>query len=211
MQLRNQKLALGIFGFVVAFWTFIGGWMLLDPGVVERVDPLSMRQHLFYSRSLDSHVHRYQFAKTLLEKQKARSVADIASGACYGMKILREAVAVVDGYDKLCDNYVVNLDIDSWGKKYDAIVSFETIEHLERPEFFLSNVAQSAPVLILSAPVNEASTKNHFHKQHWSTRELQELLERYFRCEYYHYTPQGYQNGLDASSTNLFAVCKNPT
>ena len=162
------------------------------------------------SEVLREHLAQYQFAKRYAQEHNLQSVADIASGTCYGMDILKEAVPVVDGYDKedFCGNYVMDLDKEDWNRKYDAIVSFETIEHLANPEFFLENAVRSAPVLLLSAPVNEGPENPH-HLQHWSDEELPALLERYYAsCEYFHrvgdvYEPH-YIGGFD-----LFAVCRS--
>jgi len=157
------------------------------------------------------HLAQYQFARDYSEKHGFQSVADIASGTCYGMKMIQEVVPTVDGYDKedLCGNYVLDLDKEDWNRKYDAIVSFETIEHLARPEFFLENAVRSAPVLLLSAPVNEGPG-NEFHLQHWSLEELQELLERYYTCEYLHRVGDKYEPG-HIGGTDLFAVCRRKT
>lgn len=177
-----------------------------EPHIVERLDPQD--PEFKDTEVYREHMAQYQFAKRYFQEHKVHSVADIASGTCYGMQILKAVVAVVEGYDRedLCGNYVVNLDKQDWGRKYDAIVSFETIEHLARPEFFLRNAVRSAPLLIVSAPVNEGDA-NPYHLQHWTTEELQNLLARFYQCEYFHRVGDVYEPEY-VGGTDLFAVCK---
>ncbi len=130
------------------------------------------------------HVARYQFAKQFCAGKK---VADIACGTGYGSKILSEAAASVDGYDRelLCGNSVIDLETESWNKQYDVIVSFETIEHLADPHFFLENARKTTKQLIVSSPIGEFWGYNPHHKQVWTMPEFKALVEKYFRCAYY--------------------------
>ena len=178
------------------------------PGAIERIDPDDPAHQFHYGEAVREHLDQYTFAVNYSREHKLQSVADIASGTCYGMNMLQEVVPVVDGYDKLdlCGNYVIDLDIEDWNRQYDAIVSFETLEHLKNPEFFLANAARSAPILLLSTPVN-TGPGNPFHLQLWTTEEFQAVLERYYTCEYYHRVEVGYEPGLVGGS-DLFAVCE---
>ena len=203
--------AVSLLGWRLAPWQMA---LWLEPGVTplstrpddgERIDPRT----LVYQDSevLREHLAQYEFAKKYSQEHNFHSVADIASGTCYGMEILKQVVPVVDGYDKLdlCGNYVIDLDKEDWNRKYDAIVSFETVEHLANPGFFLANAARSAPVLILSTPVNEGPG-NHFHLQHWSNEEFQKLLESYYTCEYLHRVGDAYELAY-VGGVDFFAVC----
>ena len=196
--------------FGINWWEWWDEWRAVPPDahVVERIDPNDLEHQAQYAETLEEHLAQYQFAVDYSREHNFQSVADIASGTCYGMEMLQQVVPVVHGYDKedFCGNYVLDLDKQDWNRTYDAIVSFETIEHLANPEFFLANAVRSAPVLLLSAPVNERPGRNHYHLQHWSDEELRELLERYYSCEYFHrvgdrYEPD-YVGGID-----FFAVC----
>ena len=160
-------------------------------------------------RVIDEHVARYEFARDYSKEHQIRSAADIASGTCYGMEILKQAVAEVDGYDKkdFCSNYVVDLEKQGWAKQYDLIVSFETIEHLANPDFFLRNAARSAPLLIISTPVNEPAGKNIFHKQRWTPGEFRALLVPLYSCDFL------YQSGAEISKSvepqyYILGVCR---
>ena len=126
------------------------------------------------------HVARYEFAKPYCA---GRTVADIASGTGFGMDILRTVAKSVDGYDlePLGQQFVIDLEKQAWSRSYDVIVSFETIEHLSNPEFFLGNVKKSARTLILSAPLNERlGWTNPYHKQVWTDGGIKRLLRKFF-------------------------------
>lgn len=144
------------------------------------------------------HVERYKWAAQYL---KAGSrVLDLACGVGYGASILAAAghtVVAVDRSQEAIDyarlhyarasvtfmcstaelydprqNPVMN--------SFDAIVSFETIEHLRHPEPILEKWRDLAPLLIASVP-NEAvfphggMIKHHF--RHYRPFEFKELLE----------------------------------
>jgi 2-polyprenyl-3-methyl-5-hydroxy-6-metoxy-1,4-benzoquinol methylase len=147
--------------------------------VRERVTPGEFNDHVERE-----HVARYEFAKRFCH---GRAVADIACGTGYGMKILGAVASSVDGYDKepLCRNTVIDLDRESWTKSYDVIVSFETIEHLDQPAFFLENAQRTAQQLIVSTPIGEFRGYNPHHKQVWSLAQFGSLLETYFDVEYF--------------------------
>ena len=114
-------------------------------------------------------------------------MADIACGTGYGSNILREVAATVEGYDKelLCGNLLVDLEKQSWDKPYDVIVSFETIEHLSHPRFFLENARRTTQLLVVSTPVGEFRGYNPHHKQVWTFPQFRALVETYFHCRYY--------------------------
>jgi 2-polyprenyl-3-methyl-5-hydroxy-6-metoxy-1,4-benzoquinol methylase len=136
------------------------------------------------------HVARYEYARRFC---KQKNVADIACGSGYGMKILAKDAASVDGYDikNFGFNKVIDLDSQSWDKHYDVIVSFETLEHLSRPDFFLENVRSHADLLVLSTPIGEQPGHNQFHKQTWTHAELKSRLSKYFECGYHYQASDG--------------------
>ena len=147
---------------------------------VERVSERNPLQH----RLLVPHLARYNWAKQFC---RGKSVADIASGTGYGMKVLGKVAASVEGYDRedFGNNYVIDLDKQAWYKYYDVIVSFETIEHLSDPDFFLRNARRTCDLLLLSTPVNEKPGFNPYHKQFWTFQELETLVGKYFTCRFF--------------------------
>jgi SAM-dependent methyltransferase len=151
------------------------------------------------------HVARYRFASAFCAGKR---VADIACGTGYGMKILAESAASVDGYDRapLCGNRVINLDNERWDETYDVIVSFETIEHLSDPAFFLESANRTAGRLIVSTPVGEFKGYNPHHKQVWSLSEFKRLVERYFHCDWYFQAAEQIQSRAVAPVRFVIAV-----
>ena len=139
------------------------------------------------------HIARYEFAKSYCN---GKTVADIACGSGYGSDILRQVAKKVDSYDKelLCDNFIIDLDKESWDKSYEVIVCFETIEHLRNPCFFLANAYHTAKLLIISTPLGEFKGYNPHHKQTWELPEFSAKLERWFDCTYY------FQDGVSISA-----------
>lgn len=130
------------------------------------------------------HVARYEFAKQFCA---GKSVADIACGTGYGMQILGTVASSVDGYDKLalCGNHIIDLERENWTRSYDVIVSFETIEHLADPAFFLQNAAATARTFLVSTPLDEFRGYNPHHKQVWSLEQFRGLLETWFTADYF--------------------------
>lgn len=160
--------------------------------LLRRIKPVRERVTLGERRDHveREHVARYNFAKQFCA---GKTVADIACGTGYGMTILSEVAAVVEGYDKqsLCGNRIIDLEKEGWERHYDVIVSFETIEHLANPDFFLANVRKTATLLVVSSPIGEFRGYNPHHKQVWDFSQFRNLLEQYFQCSYY------YQNAED--------------
>jgi 2-polyprenyl-3-methyl-5-hydroxy-6-metoxy-1,4-benzoquinol methylase len=145
----------------------------------ERVTPGEYNDHVERE-----HVARYEFAVPFC---RGKSVADIACGSGYGSRILSRIAKEVHSYDKerLCGNDVIDLERESWNGHYDVIVSFETIEHLANPEFFLDNARKTTGLLIVSTPIGEFRGYNPHHKQIWTFPEFKRILDRYFQCDYY--------------------------
>jgi hypothetical protein len=171
--------------------------------------PWRERVHIgqYYDETERGHVARYNFARALCV---GKTVADMACGTGYGTEILRSVAVSVDGYDKEdlgIGNRVVDLDGEHWNRRYDVIVSFETLEHLACPEFFLRNVSESCELLILSSPLNERLGESPFHKQAWSFEQLTPILEKYFTCSYcFQRGDEFVQERMQANM--LIAICR---
>lgn len=145
---------------------------------------------------------RYEFAAKLV---KGKNVLDIACGAGYGSTILSDAGALsVDGVDisKEAIDYAnfyykqenilfVQSDIHNYSsdKKYDVIVCFETIEHVENYRDVLKcleRLMTTGGSLIISSP-NRLITSPRcktisdrprgFHVQEFTIEELKSELE----------------------------------
>lgn len=141
------------------------------------------------------HVNRYVFAAEYLGKKLKRGakVLDIACGCGYGSWILHGAGFEVTGVDISSEaisyaernyqgpTYLCQKAEDTKGK-WDAVVTFETLEHLANPQAVL---ALEAPFLIGSVP-NENQypfSEERFdgdeypHLRHYTPMQFQELLE----------------------------------
>jgi SAM-dependent methyltransferase len=154
------------------------------------------------------HLARYHWACLALDKARPRTILDIACGAGYGSFILAQAFpdAEVIGadYDERAVDYAKshfaaqNLsyaqgDIVRWlnGEAplgaYDAITSFDTLEHLLHREIALQNLADNLSrfgVLLLSTPCGHSESRLNpgweHHKLEYSYRDLYAFLKRYF-------------------------------
>jgi 2-polyprenyl-3-methyl-5-hydroxy-6-metoxy-1,4-benzoquinol methylase len=197
---RDLARRLGPGGARVASWLF---------RLVRRFRPVRERVVIgeFNDHVEREHVARYEFARSFCLGKK---VADIACGSGYGSEVLRQTASTVHSYDKelLCGNRTIDLDRESWDEDYDVIVSLETIEHLERPEFFLANVARTAKLLIVSTPIGEIPGYNPHHKQVWTLAEFEALLRRWFEVEFYAQHGDMIRAGADSDAAFVVAVCR---
>jgi len=163
----------------------------------ERVIPNTPQwEHLYLE-----HFYRYLFAKEFI---KNKIVLDVASGTGYGSGYLKDSKAkAVIGAD-------INFEAVSYSKKnfqhalylqadaiqlpfrngfFDAVVSFETIEHLREYKKFLyeiKRVLKKTGLLLISSPNKlnyhggDAGGKNRFHFKELYLKEFSNLLNQHF-------------------------------
>ncbi len=162
----------------------------------ERFTPESLRE-IWYE-----HFHRYTLASTLVE---GLDVLDAACGEGYGSAVLAasahsvigvdistEAVAhATERYQKLDNLSFQQADctkLDFGEKKFDAIISFETLEHLEAQQAMLSGfkrLLKPGGWLMISSPdkaeySDAADYQNPWHVKELYRQELMELLGQQF-------------------------------
>lgn len=145
------------------------------------------------------HVGRYKFASQYIKPEM--NVLDIACGIGYGSYVLASTLPevkvlgidieqrAIDYANKhyKCDNNkfsvgdASNLNLEN--ESFEAVVSFETIEHLNQPELFIKNikkVLKEDGLFIVSSPNQTMlpfdKTKFPFHEQHFTSDELSRLL-----------------------------------
>jgi SAM-dependent methyltransferase len=146
------------------------------------------------------HAARYGFAGPYVAD---RSVLDIACGTGYGMAILRTRARAVVGVDADLDAVRAASRIDAGGPAlvgdgtrlpfadgaFDAVTSFETLEHLGDRDRFLSElrrVLRPGGVCVLSTPnANytepvDGRPRNPFHVHEYTPDELDGALHRQF-------------------------------
>lgn len=134
------------------------------------------------------HTARYEWAAKRLHV--GSNVLDIACGVGYGSYILAQAGHQVTAVD--ADAEAIEYAEKHWhhpnikyevGKAefydtqgFDAVISFETIEHLENPKEFLNSL--ESPILLASVPNEEKFPyKNYkFHYKHYTRKEIGSLL-----------------------------------
>jgi 2-polyprenyl-3-methyl-5-hydroxy-6-metoxy-1,4-benzoquinol methylase len=151
----------------------------------ERVVPNDMKDRPdIYSE----HLIRYAIAMNYCGNME---ILDVACGTGYGTKIL-DSVGKAWGGDNNPESIqyaqeiyglenieIIDLETQTilsvFNKKFDVIVSFETIEHLENPKYFLKNVREALAedgLFIFSAPVQNRSP---FHKHIYNYRQATEI------------------------------------
>jgi O-antigen biosynthesis protein len=168
----------------------------MNDSIVERVVEGCSPSWLF-----SEHVARYRFASRHVSGGR---VLDVASGSGYGTALLKNAGA----------SEVVGVDLDPEAVAYagaryggphttfltgdaaappveglfDAIVSFETIEHLDQPEDFCRSCRdrlKPGGVFIVSTPWRthdrpDSRPKNPWHRQEWREDEFRRLIQAFF-------------------------------
>ena len=164
-------------------------------------DPLG-KSDVDTSRAIGAlHVSSYRFARDR-HVRPTDTVADIACGSGFAFGILRGHCAQYIGVD-LPDNitqiysqgryvgpearyYGVDLNRDTLqlNQPVDVVISFETIEHLNDPVVFLSqlyNVLREDGLLLLSTPINPDERAVVFksdHVQEFSRRQIMSMLKQ---------------------------------
>jgi 2-polyprenyl-3-methyl-5-hydroxy-6-metoxy-1,4-benzoquinol methylase len=158
------------------------------------------------------HLGRYHWAKQVLGSFSPANILDIACGAGYGSFILASHLNQVKVVGVDYDNRGIEIAKQTYRRKnlsymlgnivtweyehgesiellgsYDAIVSFDTIEHLLHREIALIRIAQNLSangVLLFSTPCGHNTTQINpgweHHKIEYGFLDLQNLLKRYF-------------------------------
>jgi 2-polyprenyl-3-methyl-5-hydroxy-6-metoxy-1,4-benzoquinol methylase len=150
------------------------------------------------------HLHRYQEAAMLLPKGNLK-ILDIASGSGFGSNFLAQLGYTVIGGDISSDaiqdcqrkfhgqqnlsfEIVDGTNLSYPNETFDAIISFETIEHTAAYQKMLNEfkrVLKKDALLILSTPnflINSPKgiVTNPYHTQEWVYEDLLKLLSNTF-------------------------------
>ena len=147
-----------------------------------------------------THVARYKFA---CDQLSGGTVCDVACGVGYGSNLLagkadkvvgidigNDAIDWANEYFEADKTLFFNCDIlVGWPveESFDAIVSYETIEHLDEPEKFVSEIfdrLKPGGKLFMSlpnGPRDKARRENPHHLQHFTDAQITSLITKYFK------------------------------
>ena len=168
--------------------------------LAESFDPCSANGGNNVLRQM--HLARYLWAANILKHEKSKIILDAACGRGYGTNMLSQVGRVigVDIFEEAAsyahnkygnantDFLIADMESDDFLKlaSIDAVVSFETLEHLQNPEKALANFHQALKhdgVLLLSTPNGLTERKNAegqphtcYHIQSYSPARLQSLV-----------------------------------
>ena len=167
--------------------------------MIERID--FTRDNV--AEEISIHLNRYDCTRYFVQDKK---VLDIACGVGYGSKLMKEfgakSVVGVDASEVAISNandhfkadgvdfFVGHCEkLDFPDMSFDVIVSLETIEHLNHPEIFLSELKRvliPGGTVIISCPNDpyfkemNPNYENIYHKREYKWFEFQELTEKCF-------------------------------
>jgi 2-polyprenyl-3-methyl-5-hydroxy-6-metoxy-1,4-benzoquinol methylase len=145
---------------------------------MERVDFRTAKNIKGDYESLIDHMWRYWYAMRFIRGKK---VIDAACGTGYGSLMMGWGAETVTGLDiNISHTRPSGLNVRfaqaDFNKdtlpKADVCVSFETIEHLEEPGYFLKELR--CKELVFSIPLDMPS---QFHKRSYKEEDIKELLE----------------------------------
>jgi SAM-dependent methyltransferase len=146
------------------------------------------------------HLKRYVFARPwCIDKFVLDAGCGTGYGTAYlaesarrviGVDLSDEALAYARGHYRAPNVEFLAADLQELafpGNSFDAVVSFETIEHLERPEAFVDHAARVLKrdgVFVVSTPhvaITTRSPANPYHRVEFSRRDFEQLLRKRFR------------------------------
>lgn len=160
----------------------------------ERLGKSDIPLHPIYMQ----HVAVYGFAKKFA---RDKTVLEVGCGEGYGAGLLAEEARRIVGIDYSPDAIekakagqssgkieFLCREIDALASErsegFDLICSFQVIEHIARPEKFLSKIQsllKPGGIFILSTPNNKMSIVEHpYHYREYDKVTLQALLSKYF-------------------------------
>jgi len=160
---------------------------------LERIVPTQKTLEEFFIKFPD-HKQRYDLAKSMITTEM--DVADCACGVGYGTFLLSNSVKSIIGFDiaeealshannnfKLANNSFIHAD-NILNNKFDFIISFETIEHMDENDgdAFLTNFKNALKPggkLLISTPLNKTNKKHNvtpYHIREYDDYEFPEKL-----------------------------------
>lgn len=161
---------------------------------------MGILRNSFDTAAYERHFGRYKFFLKYIKPHD--SVLDIACGSGYGSQILASKARLVCGVDsdavtiKYAKRHHGSMNVQfgvsaiedfNTRKRYDKVISVETIEHLADPEAFLAKAKdwlKPQGQLLLTCPLSQddsQQTENPFHISKISYERLGIMMRRYFK------------------------------
>lgn len=136
------------------------------------------------------HLERYEYAARVLA---GKQVLDCACGMGYGTDLLRKAGCPVVGID--IDPAAIALALERYPSTayftgdyytypmegFEALVSFETLEHLDEPERVIDRLPDGMREIVASVPIRPTVGWNPWHRRDFTPDSFRELIRRRFR------------------------------
>lgn len=165
---------------------------------VPNLDGERVVEGIHYGWLMKDHLARYRFASSYTRRKR---VLDVATGTGYGANILRKFGALeVVGVDCVQDvlDYAASrygarglrwVNADAYDlpfhQEFDAVVSFETIEHLKDPERFVTackRAIKPGGTFIVSTPESVGGPMvSAYHEFEYTRGEFRDFLRDHFR------------------------------
>jgi SAM-dependent methyltransferase len=170
----------------------------------DQVDPLDEKDHHLWMKL--EHLGHYLFAADFLKQYRPKAVADISCGLGYGIPELARAaqtIIAVDGSREMTEEAskrnkdfnakFLNINLDGEDltsaiepESLDAVVSFETLEHLVDPGGAISQFAQllrpggffvcSVPNVLSEPRARACLPRNKCHRQLFNFGSLSRMV-----------------------------------
>ena len=167
---------------------------------IERLTPGTQEWEAYYA----NHIMRYQFAAEFLREYQPGKILDAACGTGFGSLYLsKEIPASIIAIDRSQEGLAIAMKKFSSAKiqyvnddchtlsasgllgPYDAVVSFETLEHLPRPHDFLKSchhvlksqghIIVSTPNQLVSSPGNKLDWE--YHEKEYTAGEFYNIIK----------------------------------
>lgn len=147
------------------------------------------------SKEIAVNVQRYLFAMNYCKDKKVLDASCGSGLGTYFYSLIAKKVIAVDN-NKSAIEYAkqypfqkrkvqfINADLEKdLLPEHDICISIETIEHLENPDFFLSQL--KGKELVFSIPLNSLAISS-FHKYDFKDiDDIKEIVNRYYKIEEY--------------------------
>lgn len=150
----------------------------------------------FAKKMYQEHIARYLFASQFAEN---KDILDVGCGVGYGSLLLvKSGAKLVEAFD-LSDEAIeyarkhyfhdyisyrkLNAETFKFNKKFDLIICFELIEHVEKQEAVIKNIynhLKEDGLVLISTPRKLPEKRSDFHTKEFYFEEFNKLLKKYF-------------------------------